>query len=95
MQRGNVGIPHCIFERAILIDASALYALADSQDTNHQETVDCLNLIAQHRLPLWVTNFTIVETHRRILHGLGIRAGLSFLANIYDGGVTVERVQLS
>ncbi|MEW6231626.1 MAG: PIN domain-containing protein [Chloroflexota bacterium] len=84
-------IPRSIFERAALIDSSALYALADSRDTNHQEAVNCLRLIAQHRLPLWVTNFTVVETHRRILQSLGGTAGLAFLQNIYDGGLTIER----
>jgi hypothetical protein len=91
MRRGNAPIARSIFERAVLIDASALYALADSGDACHQDAVDCLRLIAHQRLPLWVTNFTIVETHRRILQSLGGRAGLAFLGNIYDGGLTIER----
>lgn len=91
MQRGNGSTPRSIFERAVLIDSSALYALADSQNGNHQDAVNCLRLIARHRLPIWVTNFTIVETHRRVLQSLGSTKGLIFLANIYDGGLTIER----
>lgn len=84
-------VPESIFESAILIDTSALYALADPRDANHQEAVSCLELIAQYGLPIWVTSYTIAETHARILQGLGVNAGLTFLTNIYDGGLTVER----
>ena len=80
-----------VFERAVLIDTSALYALADEKDDRHDQSTQCLRLIAQFHLPVWVTNFIIAETHRLILHNLGITMGLSFLENIYDGSITVER----
>lgn len=92
MDRGGPTVVRSIFERAVLIDTSALYALADQRDSRHDEATDCLDLIAQSRLPVWVTNYTIIETHRLILYKLGTRMGLSFLENIYDGGITVERV---
>lgn len=81
-----------IFERAVLIDTSALYALADQKDNRHEQATECLHSIAQFHLPVWVTNFTIAEAHRLILHNLGTRIGLSFLEDIYAGGVAIERV---
>lgn len=91
MNRRDLVVPRCIFERAVLIDTSALYALVDTEDNNHLQAVDCLDRIAQFHFPIWTTNFTLVECHHRILQRLGIRAGLLFLENIYDGGVTIER----
>lgn len=91
MDRRNLAVPRCIFEQAVFVDTSALYALVDTEDNNHQQAVDCLHLIAQFHFPIWVTNCTIVECHRCILQSLGSRTGLLFLENIYDAGVPIER----
>lgn len=91
MDRSSGPVHRLIFERAVLIDTSALYALADSRDSRHEQATECLNMIAQFHLPVWIANFTIAEAHRLILHNLGTRIGLSFLENVYDGSIAVER----
>jgi predicted nucleic acid-binding protein len=90
----NIAIPRSIYTQAILIDTSALYALADKKDQYHIEASSCLQSIAQKHYPVWVTNCTIIETHRRILQGLGIGKGVVFLDYIYSSGISVVRAQV-
>jgi len=91
MQERQQTVPKSIFERAIFLDTSALYALVDPRDGNYHEAADCLRLLAQLHLPVWVTNFTIVETYRRVLQSFGPGKALPFLGYVCDGGVNVER----
>jgi len=90
----TTSIPKSIFTKAILIDTSALYAMADNNDNFHNAAVSCLKQIAEKHYPMWVTNCTIIETHRRIMHSLGIDKGLFFLDNIYSGDLSIIRVEL-
>lgn len=85
-------IPGSIYKYAVLIDTGPLYAIVDTADGKHHEASACLREISKLRLPLFVSNLTIAECHRRVLHSLGIRRGLEFLTNIYDGSVNVEWV---
>lgn len=85
-------IPHSIFERAGLIDTSAIYALYDNTDWNHEAASDCLQQISEAALSLHITTPTIFESHRRILQGLGRQRGIELLQEIYEGSYTIERL---
>lgn len=78
-----------LYSRAILIDTSALLALADPKDNNRQQAITCLNTIKDHRLPVFVSIPTIYESHRRFLFDLGQVVAAGFLQNIYDGSVNI------
>lgn len=80
-----------LYSKAVLLDSSAFLALANPQDVHHEESRECLTLIASHRLPVFVTLPTVHETHRRFLHDFGRHAAQHFLGEIFDGSVTIVR----
>ena len=73
------------------MDTGALVALANRSDTNHTAAADCLQIIAQHRLPLFVSLPTIYETHHRLLFDLGPNRARRFLEAVYDGLTNIVR----
>jgi predicted nucleic acid-binding protein len=87
--------PGTLYKRAVLIDTGPLYALADPRDNRHAEAIQCLSQITRLSFPLFLTNLTIAETHRRILHSLGIQRGLAFLASVHDGNHNIVRPEES
>jgi len=84
-------IPHSIFERAVLIDTSAICAVYDNTDWNHEAASDCLQQINEAGLSLHITTPTIFESHGRILR-LGRQRGIELLQEMYEGSYTIERV---
>ena len=86
-------IPGTIYRYAVLIDTGPLYALRDSTDGRHNEAIGCLREISHHQFPLYVSNLTIAECHRRVLHNLGVQRGLEFLERVYDGTVNIVQVE--
>lgn len=64
-------IPNTIFERSILIDSSALFALAYKNDQYHLQAKELLTHAQKEKFPLYITNVVIIETFRLILHKLG------------------------
>ena len=57
-----------------------------------KEALICLTRIGSNSFPVFVSNGTIYEAYRLILHKLGIQRVLLFLNNIYDGSTAVERI---
>jgi predicted nucleic acid-binding protein len=88
----EIDLLHTIYEKAVFIDTSAFYALLDPKDNWHNQAVECLNELVKIGYPLWMTNLVIIESHDRILQGVGREVALSFLDNIHDGSVNIERV---
>ena len=86
-------IPGTIYKLAVLIDTGPLYALADPSDGRHIEANKCVREITRHRFPLFITNLVVAECHRRVLHNLGSRRGLEFLASIHDGRINIVCVE--
>lgn len=80
-----------LYSTAILIDTGIFLALANSHENNHPAAVECLQAIAKHRLPVFVSLPTIYESHRRVLFDFGQRAGSKFLQNIFDGSIGIVR----
>jgi predicted nucleic acid-binding protein len=81
-----------LYSKAVLLDTGALFALADSRDGRHDEAVDCLNCLQRDSCSLFISNVTIYEAYRLILHELGIARALGFLENIFDGSVKIEYI---
>jgi predicted nucleic acid-binding protein len=90
----SLPVPHTIYERAVLLDTSALEAIVDKQDAHNKEATQCLFRLRDLSYPLYITNLTIAETHRRLLYKpqFDNRLSFSFLENIYDGSVNIIRV---
>src|SRR5262245_28635971 len=89
-------IHNSIFEKAVLFDSSALYALADTRDQYHQIATSLLRTIQKNNLPLFITNAVIIESYRLILHKLGRNNARRFLKailkDIEKGTVKLERM---
>ena len=95
MPNGSSGsrlpVGRSLYARSVLVDTSALLALANHQDNYHPDALDCLNAIANQRLPLFVSTPTIYESQRRFLYDLGQTAARHFLIQIFDGSVNILR----
>lgn len=81
-----------LYTRGVLLDTGALYALVDSGDAHHAEAVNCLDCLQKDSYPLFISNVTIYEAYRLILHSLGIAKALDFLGQIYDGSIQIEYI---
>lgn len=86
-------VPRDFFERAILIDCSALYAMQDQRDAHHGDAVTCLTQVQVSGFPVFLSTGTIYETHRLTLFKLGVGVALRFLESVYDGSVNIERIR--
>ncbi len=80
-----------IYDRAALLDAGALIALADPSDDHAEEAAACLTAVVAARLPVYVTTHTLAEAHRRLLFRIGSDRARMALDLIYDGSVNVVR----
>lgn len=83
-----------LYTRGVLLDTGALYALANLRDAHHQEAIGCLECLQKDSHPIFISNVTIYETYRLILHDLGIAKALDFLEKIFDGSVKIEYITL-
>ncbi|HLF18998.1 MAG TPA: PIN domain-containing protein [Candidatus Omnitrophota bacterium] len=81
-----------IYAKGILLDTAALYAIADSRDKYHSKAVSFLNQIQKSSQPLFISNVTIYEAYRLILHRLDIKKALFFLEEIFDGSIRIEYI---
>jgi predicted nucleic acid-binding protein len=57
--------------RAVLWDSSAILALLDADDADHERAVAVARAIASERRPSFVTNFVEAEAHALLLRKLG------------------------
>jgi predicted nucleic acid-binding protein len=93
------GVPHgtrlpigrSLYSRSALIDTGAFLAVTNLQDQNHHEALECLVVLARHRIPLFVSLPTIYESHRRFLFDLGYPTAIAFLQEVFDGSVNIVR----
>lgn len=81
-----------LYTKGVLLDTGALYALVDSSDSRHAEAVNCLGCLEQNSHPLFISNVTIYEAYRLILHRLGIIKALDFLEKSFDGSLQIEYI---
>jgi predicted nucleic acid-binding protein len=78
-------------KRAVLWDSSAILALLDADDADHETAARVAREIANEARPSFVTNYIEVETHALLLRKLGRSLALEWL---FSGGLPAVRVSL-
>ena len=87
MRRGRVSpIRQCF------VDTSAYFALADSDDDNHQVARAVLHALSSHHIKQVTTNYVIAETHALMVNRLNRSIALKFLQQLRAGNTTILRV---
>jgi predicted nucleic acid-binding protein len=72
-----------------MMDTGGFLTLANNHDPVYDEARRCLEQVAAHRLPVFVTVPIIHETQRRLLYDFNRRVAAIFLQRIYDGSVNI------
>jgi uncharacterized protein len=75
--------------RAVLWDSSAILALLDGDDADHERAKEVAKRIAAERRPSFVTNYVEVEAHALLLRRLGRAIAREWLLT---GGLPIIRV---
>ena len=75
--------------RGVLWDSSAILALLDADDADHERAVAIAGQIASERRPSFITNYIEVEAHALLLRKLGRMLAREWLL---AGGLPVIRV---
>ena len=70
------------------MDSSAILALLDADDADHERAVAIARQIASERLPSFITNYIEVEAHALLLRKLGRALAREWL---FTGGLPVIR----
>ena len=74
--------------RGVLWDSSAILALLDADDADHERAVEAAGQIASEKRPSFVTNYIEVEAHALLLRKLGRTVAREWLLT---GGLPVIR----
>ncbi len=75
--------------RAVLWDSSAILALLDADDADHENGAEVARRIALEARPSFITNYIEAEAHALLLRKLGRAVALEWLL---AGGLPVMRV---
>ena len=75
--------------RGVLWDSSAILALLDADDADHERAVRIASQIASEKRPSFITNYIEVEAHALLLRKLGRMLAREWLLT---GGLPVIRV---
>jgi len=75
--------------RSVLWDSSAILALLDADDADHERAVAAVQRIAAEKRPSFITNYIEAEAHALLLRKLGRTIAREWLLT---GGLTVLRV---
>lgn len=76
----------------VFVDTSAVFALTDRGDRNHEAALAVQRSLVEARSRLFTTNFVLVETHALLLNRLGRAVALRVLTSLDRGSATIERV---
>lgn len=68
----------------ILMDTSAIVAIADARDEAHERALDALNNLRSESTPLWTHSYVVLESSAVMQRKLGIEPALKFLTDIVD-----------
>ncbi len=72
--------------RAVLWDSSAILALLDADDADHESAVAVVREIAASKRPSFITNYVETEAHALLLRKLGRALARQWL---FEGGLPV------
>ena len=68
----------------ILVDTSAIVAIADTGDEAHERALDALNNLRSESTPLWTHSYVVLESSAVMQRKLGIEPALEFLTEIVN-----------
>ena len=68
----------------ILVDTSAIVAIADTRDEAHERALDVLNNLRSESTPLWTHSYVVLESSAVMQRKLGIEPALEFLTEIVN-----------
>ena len=77
----------------VLVDTSALYALANPEDEHHPRAIEIHRSLIRRKVTLVLPNFLLAETHTIINRRLGPQAAREFLNSAVQD-FEIERVTL-
>lgn len=75
--------------RGVLWDSSAILALLDADDADHERAALVASEVASEQRPSFITNYIEAETHALLLRKLGRTLAREWL---FNGGLPVVRV---
>jgi predicted nucleic acid-binding protein len=75
--------------RAVFLDSSAYFAIADRDDTSHQDARAILQRLAERRARLVTSSFVLAEAHALILNRLNRELAVRFFHNLLQGSTTL------
>ena len=78
--------------RSVLWDSSAILALLDADDADHQRAIAIAGLIVSEKRPSFITNYIEAEAHALLLRKLGRTIAREWLLT---GGLAMVRVSPS
>jgi uncharacterized protein len=78
--------------RQCFVDTSAYFALADSDDDNHQVARAVLHALSSQAVKHVTTNYVIAETHALMVNRLNRSIALTFMQQLRAGNTTILRV---
>jgi len=67
--------------KTVFVDTSAIAALLNKGDQNHQHARDILGQLQENQTVLIITNYVRAETHALLLHRAGIVIASKFLSS--------------
>ena len=77
--------------KVVFVDTSALFAVANAKDKDHQKAKDFLIRLAEEKVVLLVTNFIIAETYTLMLRKIGRDEAIEYVEKLRNTA-EIERV---
>lgn len=78
--------------RAVFVDTSAHFALANEKDMDHQKAKTCLKQLTEESVTLMLSNFIIAETYTLMLRKIGRDKAIQYIEKLKK---TAEIIRIS
>jgi predicted nucleic acid-binding protein len=78
--------------RAVFVDTSAHFALANEKDLDHQKAKTCLKKLTDESATLILSNFIIAETYTLMLRKIGRDKAIQYIKKLKE---TAEIIRIS
>ena len=91
MARSMIGTSTMRKGKIIFVDTSALFAIANAKDEDHQKAKEFLTKLVEERATLLVTNFIIAEIYTLMLRKIGRNKAIEYVEKLRNTA-EIERV---